>query len=148
MLNLYYKLWADGIIAALKAKEKNKSLGNDWKVTYLMFFSLAQGVNLLTISLYLEMLGVHNNIFIHFTLFDIQLFNQALSAMTSLFLPYAIFNYFMIFRKERYKKIIKNYESMNARGFRFVGYFVISFSMFLLPVIIGKLLVSLKLYNP
>lgn len=135
IFKLYYRIWVDAIIAAQK---KNAANDNGWKYILLIAFSVAQGINLLTIFFLLVTIGFKIDIFIDFDIFPGTMLDGFLSAFITLFLPFIIFNYFMIFWKNRFEILKERYSSMNSKGIPFVIYVVVSGLIFIIPIIIGK----------
>ncbi|MDR2475214.1 MAG: hypothetical protein LBD45_05085, partial [Bacteroidales bacterium] len=111
MKNYYYILWADAINAASKSNQ-------EWKIILLIIFSVAQGLNLLTILFYVVRIVFDNKmkIFFDFHFLSGTVFNKFFSAFITLFLPFLIINYFLILHKDRYKVLLKKYQ-----GFRYKG---------------------------
>ncbi len=133
--NLYYKIWIDAINAAIKKNDENQK---DWKIILLIIFSVAQGVNLLTVFFWLNTFNIKYDIFFDFDIFPGDMLDGFLSGFITLFLPFILLNYFLIFWKRRYQKYREIYSGINTQGRAFMLYFIISVLIFILPIIIGK----------
>lgn len=134
---IYYKVWIDAIKAAIKT---NRDGQNSWKSILLIIFSVSQGVNLLTIFLLTKVVfKTEINVFIDFNLFPGKMLDGFLSAFITLFLPFLLLNYILVFYKDRYVKLLDSYYGFKMReGLVFILYFISSMLIFMLPVIIGK----------
>ena len=130
--NLYYEIWVD----AITFEKKNHAHLRNWKAYTIMPISIAQGINLLTILMWLRPVGVKVDPFIHFSIFPGTILNSLLSGLMTLFLPFLILNYLFIFRKRRYENLLELYQA--RRGRLYGAYFVVSMVLFLGPIIVGK----------
>jgi hypothetical protein len=86
----------------------------------------------------LSTLNFKVNIFINFDFLPNTMLDSFLSSLITLFLPFIILNYFLIFYRRRYQIIIKESSNKNTKGRKFMLYFVLSMLIFILPIIIGK----------
>jgi hypothetical protein len=135
-MNLYYEIWADAID---KAKKTNSGQPyKDKMVTLLAIFSVAQGFNLVCIFFFISTF-VEFNPFIIFNVFAGNYLNTALSGIVTLFVPFALFNYYFIFYKGKYKKHIAH-RKINTGGKVFMLYFVFSVILFFVIIFLGKIL--------
>lgn len=136
---IYYKVWIDAIKAAVKT---NKDGQSSWKSMLLIIFSVSQGFNLLMIFFLIKILfNLNLDIFIHFDLFPGKMLDGFLSAFITLFLPFLLLNYFLVFYKEKYKTLMNEFNGFRMKeGLAFMLYFFASMFLFILPVIIGKTL--------
>ena len=103
MLDIYYKIWVDGI-TKLRSRPENKGI---WNFYAIVFISMAMAINLALIMSILQ-----RNILKH-TFYDIQfsIFSQRiLNQLVSFFVLYLL-----IFRDNRYEKLITRYKSYNGR---------------------------------
>ena len=135
IFTIYYRIWVDAINAAQK---KNAANDNSWKNILLVAFSVAQGINLLTVFFLLGTFDINIDIFIDFDIFPGKMLDGFLSGFLTLFLPFIIFNYFMIFWKYRFEKLKEKYSGFNSNGIPFAIYIVVSGLIFIIPIIIGK----------
>jgi len=129
MFNWYYILWSDAINFT---RSKAKFIGI-WKLHTLGFISFFMAINLMAISMILK-----TEINTHFiTLFNSKVLNHCLGFMIVFFLPPLIANYFLIFFKNQWERIRKDYKNYNGKVYK--TYFILSI---VLPV---SLLIILKL---
>jgi len=133
---LYYRIWIGAINSAIEKNGENKI---DWKIILLIIFSVAQGINLLTLFFWLSIFNNNYNLIYEFNIFPGDMLDSLLSCFITLFLPFILVNYMLIFRKNRYKKYIKTFSGNQTKGKNFMLYFIISILVFILPIIIGKL---------
>jgi hypothetical protein len=127
MIGLYYRIWVDCIKRA-KSLPANKY---NWHVASLVFMSMA-----MTFNFALFMVILQTNILGHyFYKLNISFLSKYLSNVVSFLflfvLPVGIVNYLLIFRKKRYKMLMKKYPYYNGK--LFVIYLTISL---LLPVVL------------
>jgi hypothetical protein len=136
-MKLYYEIWAD----ALEAIKNSKSYMTykDKVVTVFVGFTIAQGFNLVFI-LFLLSSVLSFNLFINFNLFPGNYLDKALSGIVTLYLPFAVFNYYLIFFKKKHLKYFQN-RKINTGGKALLLYFVSSILLVLVYIIIGKSLV-------
>lgn len=133
--NLYYRIWINAINAATKKNDENQK---DWKIILIIIFSIAQGMNLLTVFFWLNTFNIKCDIFLDFDIFPGDMLDGFLSGFITLFLPFILLNYCLIFRKRRYQKYREIYSETNTNGRAFMLYFIISALIFILPIILGK----------
>ena len=132
MKNLYYEIWVDAIIFE---KTKHGHLRN-WKTFTLIPISILQGINLLTIFFWLVTFGIKFDIFFDFNLFPGEMLDGSISGFITLFLPFLILNYFLVFRRKKYKTLIEKYDY--RKGKLYLTYFLTTILVFILPIIVGK----------
>ena len=123
-MNIIIKIYIDLIAAA----RRNNKAG--WKFVVIVLISLAMGVNIASIAM---LLGVHST---SFSLFKSVLFNNIFSGLLFLFVPYAIINYFIFFKNNKYERLIEKYDSESANGLTFFIYFISSLLIFMASSII------------
>jgi hypothetical protein len=132
MGNLYYKIWVDAIVYE---KTKHGHLRN-WKPYTLIPISVLQGVNLLTIFFWLSTFNLKIDIFLDFDLFPGKMIDGFLSGFITLFLPFILLNWLLIFRGKRFESLVEKYEY--KKGKLYLLYFLTTIGVFILPIIIGK----------
>jgi len=132
ILNLFYKIWVDAIVYE---KTKHGDIRN-WKPYTLIPISVLQGINLLTVFFWLNALDIKLDIFIDFKLFPGEMLNGFLSGFLTLFLPFIVLNYLLVFRGKKYDDLIQKYNY--RRGKLYLIYFLATIFIFILPIIIGK----------
>jgi hypothetical protein len=133
MKNLYYEIWVDAIVYE---KTKHGHLRN-WKPFTLIPISILQGINLLTVFFGLVTFNIKIDIFFDFDLFPGTMLDSFISGVFTLFIPFLIVNYFLIFRNNRYKSLVEKYD-YKKKGRLYLTYFILTIGIFIIPIIIGK----------
>jgi len=129
MFNWYYILWSDAINFT---RSKVKFIGV-WKLHTLGFISFFMAINLMVISMILRI-----EVNTHFiTLINSKALSHFLGFMVVFFLPPLILNYLLIFSKNQWEGIRKDYKNYNGKVYKM--YFILSI---VLPV---SFLIILKL---
>jgi hypothetical protein len=134
MLRLYYKIWVDAIVLEQSKKTQRKN----WKLYSLIPISLLQGVNLFTIFFWMKIL-VNKNLPLFFpvSIFSAKPLNSFISILITLFIPFVILNYLLIFNNDRYEDLLKRYEPQGGKLYRW--YTLISIGILIIPALIVKL---------
>ncbi len=132
MKNLYYKIWVDAIVYE---KTKHGHLRN-WKPYTLIPISVLQGFNLLTVFFWLSTFNLKIDIFFDFNIFPGKMIDGFLSGFLTLFLPFILLNYLLIFRGKKYDTLIEKYDY--RKGKLYLIYFLTTIGLFILPIIIMK----------
>lgn len=135
MENLYYKIWVDAIYLERKNNEKYRN----WKVHTMIPITMMQFVNILTLSLLLNVFKI-NFIIDLFDFLPEYKFDVYLSAFIVLIL-FALINYLLIFRKHRYELLQTKYNNKNGKLYK--GYVLFSLGIFIVPVAVGKIIYEL-----
>ncbi len=106
MKNLYYILWVDTIVNS-KAYQNKES---DWKSTAYFLITVANALNFFVLLLWLDFYNINARKFLF--IFDSNsLLLNALGGFVNFGLAFAILNYYAIFYKNRYLKLIVKYSS-------------------------------------
>lgn len=129
-MNIYYRIWADAIGFE---RSKHGHIRN-WKPYVILGITFCQGLNFATLLLLLG-IWIKSSFFFTIDLFPGRMLDGAVSGILTLFVPFLIINYFLIFNKQKYKSIIKQYPFKNGKLYAI--YFVISILLFFTPVLIG-----------
>lgn len=121
MKSIYYKIWADCIHKATSLPSNQKN----WKVYTTIFMSMAMALNLALIIAIFQR-NVIRSVFYEV---KVDIFpGTKLDSFLSFFLLYLIIpiliNYFLIFRRNRYEKLLTKYQSYNGK--LFISYFLAS----------------------
>ena len=133
-MSLYYRIWVDAIVAQ---KEK-KSSAAGWKLSTIVQMSALQGVNLFTFLLWMKVLINHNLLlFFPVNIFNERSLNGFISVLITLFIPFVILNYLLIFTNNRYEMLIMKYDNQGGKLFK--KYALISLGILFVPLIIDKL---------
>jgi hypothetical protein len=135
MLKLYYKIWVDAL-TKLRSRPENAGM---WKFYAVVFIAMAQGINLLLISVIAQRYIFKTDILdikIHF------FHNSMLDGFSSFFVLYLslplLVDYFLIFRNNRYEILIGQYKTYNGK--LAASYMVISYFLPLVLLVIAWLL--------
>lgn len=118
MKNYYYLLWVDAIVNT----KRNNPGRKDWKFSLFTFIALANAMNLFVILLWLKFFNILS-FNTEINIFPSAILNNALGFTVYFGSPFMLLNYFFIFHRDRYKKLIKNYSHKN-------GEFAISYIAF------------------
>ena len=137
ILNWYYKIWVDAIVFE---KTKFGHMRN-WKTYTIIPMSIIQGVNIATLFFLLVTIGVKIDFFVDFDLFPGNMIDGFLSGALTLFLPPMALNYFLIFRKGKYKELTQKYKYRKGKLYK--TYFFSSILIFILPIVIGMIIIRL-----
>lgn len=139
MLKLYYRIWVDAI-TKMRSLPKNAGV---WKFYSMSFISTAMTLNLFVILIFLKDIGLTQKVAkFHFNFFSNSKFDGFLSFLFSYFLPFLLINYFLIFYKDRYKELIKQYKPNDGK--LFIKYFFGSLGLLFVYVLIAFIIVKLS----
>lgn len=137
-MKIYYKIWTD-LIIRMKTLPQNK---NNWKLYSFIFMSMAMSINLLVLISVIQrhILGLY------FYNFNVDFFpgvklNAALKYLVLFLSPVAFLNYYFIFYKNKYQKLLKIHKSSNgklAASYLLVSYFS-PFALLFLAYLLNKL---------
>lgn len=117
-MKLYYSIWVDCIVKARQSKEKT------WKVVAIILMTTAMALNFLLLVNLIEIWLFGHSLFgLEISLLP-ERSRQIAEFLLQFVAPWVVMNYFLIFRKERYKKLIAKYPDKN--GQLFASYFAIS----------------------
>ncbi len=130
MRNIYYILWVDAIV---NAKDyKNKEPG--WKSSVFWTLTTINVFNLMLVLFWLDFFQIYKHKFIfnfNANSFALGLLEAFLNVFVPfVFVPFAFVNYFAIFYKDRYKRLIEKYSHYDGR---FALYYTL-ISIFLLVI--------------
>lgn len=128
ILDIYYKIMVGSII-------KNKKLPanrDHWKTNSLTIVSITMGAQFWLLIMLFEIFKVNVFSFYNFNLdiFSGERLDGMLKGTILFFLPFFIINYFLIFWRDRYKIIIKKYDSNDNEKYYMIyagGTFLILF---------------------
>ena len=106
MKNLYYALWVDLIVNS--KGYKNKEPG--WKLTAYFLITVTNALNFFVLLLWLDYFNIDAQKFL-FVFESNSVLLSALGGFINFGLPFAIINYYAIFYKKRYLKLLANHSS-------------------------------------
>jgi hypothetical protein len=131
VLSPYYKIWADAIELAKSSKTERKN----WKLLTIIPISVLQGINLVTILLWIRALSHRKfTVIIPVNIFHAVPFNTFISVILTFFLPFVIFNYLLILNNDRYHMLMKIYPPRNGK--RYFWYIAFSLGIFIIPYLL------------
>lgn len=110
MKNFYYIYWADTIQRIRKFHPKKK----DWKISLYILNSWIHALNVFIIFLWLKYFQLINIKMPDINIFPGDMIDGFLSFASVFATPFFIINYFLIFHKDRYKKIVKKFHIENG----------------------------------
>jgi hypothetical protein len=129
-MNWYYNLWVD----AIQFENAKHGSFRNWKPYVMAGITFCQGLNLATILFWMST-WTKIRFFVPINFFPGSILNGSISGLITLFLPFIIINYFLIFKNKRYEELLKKYEHKNGK--RYIIYFIGSFGVFIIPILIG-----------
>ena len=121
-INIYYQIWVDALVK-LRSRPQNVRM---WKFYGMVFVSAAMALNLWFVTFLLMLhLNYSTIIFpVKTAIFPGTRIDAFISFFISYLLPFLILNYFLIFYKDRYKKLLKRYRYYDGK--LFLWYFLTS----------------------
>lgn len=119
-MRLFNMIWVDYITAIQKKVEYE----NSWKRVSFTIMTTAMVFNFVFISVVILLFFDINTSIVHVKLFSSKMLNASSSSLINYFLPAGIINYFLIFFRDRYLKLLKKYKTYN--GMLFISYLVVS----------------------
>lgn len=105
MKNFYYIFWADAIQRIRKFHPQKK----DWKISLYLFNSWIHALNLFIVFLWLKYFHLLTIKLPEINIFTGDKIDKFLSFALVFGTPFLILNYFLIFHRDRYKKIVDKY---------------------------------------
>ena len=110
-MSLYYRIWVDAIVAEKAKKLERKN----WKPYTIIPISLLQGANLFTFFYWMKTIVNRNlSLFFGVDIFNARPINGFISVLLTLFVPFVILNYLLIFNNDRYEELIAKLKSPKA----------------------------------
>ncbi|HUW05019.1 MAG TPA: hypothetical protein VMW01_02050 [Williamwhitmania sp.] len=110
MNNPYYLIWADAILSIQKHHPNIK-----WKTPIFILITWVHALNFWIIILWLKYFDIFTIPLITVDLFPGKLLNSFFAFTIEFALPFGILNYFLVFYRDRYKRIIKKYPNPPVR---------------------------------
>lgn len=121
MKNYYYLFWVDAIVST----KKNSPERNDWKYSLFTFSTLANAMNLFVVLLWLKFFNILS-INTEISILPSAILNSALGFTIYFASPFILLNYFLIFYRDRYKKLIQIYPHSHGEfAIKYVAYSMI-----------------------
>ena len=134
ILRLYYRIWVDAIIVEKSKKAERRN----WKLYTLIPISLLQGINLFTLFYWMKHL-VNRNLPLVFgvDIFNARLINAFIGIVLTLFVPFVLLNYLLIFSTNRYEELLVTYKTQHAGLYK--KYVLYTFGALAIPIILQKM---------
>lgn len=121
MLGLYYRIWVDFI---KRIKSQQPANRHNWEASAFICMTMAMAMNLVLIMTILEKYILQVYFYkLEFTYLPLRI-NNVVNYLLLFILPCVAVNYFLIFRSNRYKKLLVCYPYYNGK--LFITYFLIS----------------------
>lgn len=105
MRNIYYLIWSD-IIQRFWIHHPQKA----WKWTLFSFITWIHALNLFIVALWLKYFDVYTAPNLHINIFPGELLDGFTNFAITFAGPFAVINYFLIFFRDRYEKIVERYK--------------------------------------
>lgn len=128
MKNIYYAIWTDAIISI----SRNQNNMTDWKPLSMFLMVMINTLNLAVVLIILSYFNI-SVIWLKVSLFKLQSINSFISFVIQFALPFVALNYFLIYSRSRYKKLIEKYPDKNGR--LFASYLLGSVGLFIICII-------------
>ena len=110
MYNLYYLIWADSI----QSIRKNQPNKKDWKILIFLIITIMHSFNLWIIVIWLKYFGVDIPL-IDLNFSPSHMIDSSLSFAINFASPFILLNYLLIFRNNRYIKIVEKYKDLKIK---------------------------------
>lgn len=105
---MYYQIWASALSGIREHSEDHS-----WKWKIFVLITFVNSLNAFTVLLWLKYFEVFNYPILIVNFFPP--FDSSLSFLLSFTLPFIVMNYFFIFHREKYKKILIKYSNTPKR---------------------------------
>lgn len=110
MINIYYKLWVDAIVNDKEYKNNE----NGWKSSVFWLITTANVLNVMFVYMWLNFFQIFKLKYVFYASTNLVSFSLV-EIFIIYYLPIVVLNYFLIFRKDRYKKLIIKYSHYNGK---------------------------------
>jgi hypothetical protein len=104
-------IWADAI---LSFRKHNPSI-SDWKFKLFIYVTWMQALNAWIIFLWLKYFGIFQIPLININFFPGEILDEFIAFTVEFALPFGLLNYFLIFYKNRHKKITEKYSNLKYK---------------------------------
>lgn len=129
MKYIYYSIWVDAIVN-IKKNPKHKK---DWKFFSMVYMTLLNALNLGAVLMLLAYFLKVEVIWVRLTFLPGTMLNSFVAFMVQFAMPFILFNYVLIFHKNKYKGLIQRYS--DKKGKLFAAYLLGSIGLFIACVI-------------
>ncbi len=110
MKKYFYLYWVDAIVSIQTKKPKRR----DWKFALFTYTTLCNALNLWVILLWLKFFNILS-FKVEINLLSGTTLNSAIGFFVYFATPFFLLNYFLIFYRDRYKKLIVIYPHKNGK---------------------------------
>jgi hypothetical protein len=104
MRNIYYTFWVNAIVEG----RKNQPKRTDWKISLFLLITTCNSLNLFVIMLWLKYFDIFS-FRINSDFLSVTILNNTMEYILRFGTPFILLNYFLIFHKNRYEKLIEKY---------------------------------------
>ena len=105
MKNIYYLIWSDSILS-YKRFHPEKA---EWKIAIFLLNTWINALNWWIIFIWLKFFNVIDVSLLNLDFFPGSMLDKLIAFTIIFALPFGILNYFLVFYKDRYKRIIEKY---------------------------------------
>jgi len=128
MKNIYYQLWVDGIVNSKDYRNKERG----WKFNVFWLLTVMNGLNVAVLFLWLDFFQIDISKF-QINLNSNSLLSNFIEGFVNYVGPIAIVNYYAVFYKNRYLKLIERHSHYN-------GKFALYYSLISLLLLVGTVI--------
>lgn len=111
MGKIFYTYWVDSIVGF---RNNNPDQVN-WKIVVFIYNTTCNSLNLATIYAWLIFFEVSSLDLVDFKISSIRSLNGFFNYTIQFASPFLVLNYFLIFHRNRYKKLINRYQNKNGK---------------------------------
>jgi len=134
MKNIYYLIWSDSILS-FKRYHPEKT---EWKIAIFLLNTWINALNWWIIFIWLKFFNVVNVSLLNVDFFPGTMLDKFIAFTIIFALPFGILNYFLVFYKDRYKRIIEKYPNPPKKC-AFIYSTVIALGAFITAILYGVL---------
>ena len=110
MNNIYYLVWNDSIVGFRKHNPERR----DWKIALFVMNTWLNALNLWTVFIWLKLCGIEMLV-VKIDIMQGTIINSFVAFCIQFVLVFIPINYFLIFYKDRYKRLADRYPNRNGR---------------------------------
>jgi len=110
MKNIYYTFWVNVIVEG----RKNQPKRTDWKISLFLLITTCNSLNLYVIMLWLKYFDIFS-FRVNINFMSINIINNVIEYIIRFASPFILLNYFLIFHKNRYNKLIEQYPPNDSK---------------------------------
>ena len=125
-------VWSDAILSFRKHHPSRQA----WKTTVFIYITWMHALNAWIIFLWLKYFDVFNIPLIYIDLFSGKMLDEFLAFSIEFALPFGLLNYFLIFHKKRYERLVKKYSNPRFE-YAIIYSFTMIFGAFISAILYG-----------